>query len=119
MGVPKLQQLSYKDGNKSATLEDTSACPAKSDQGKPFLLYAPQTFKQVCGYGEDYMKLHLLEGTLVGSFKTGSFFHEFIQTADLTDEVYEYSEGETIAGGHAIIIVGWGTNSEGIPYWEI
>lgn len=61
------------------------------------------------------MKTHIKEGSLHISFKVPSGFKSCKSWGE--DFVYKMSASETRGGGHAVRLIGWGTDAEGDDYW--
>lgn len=71
-----------------------------------------------CENEKDIMRDIFINGPTCSALKMYADFYDFDHT---TDEVYTHQSDESdgILGGHAISIIGWGTNKKGVKYWWV
>ena len=71
-----------------------------------------------CNTENDIMRDIYLNGPTCSALRMYPDLYDFDHT---TDEVYTHdsSDDDTFLGGHAISIIGWGTNKKGVKYWWI
>lgn len=56
-------------------------------------------------------------GPMLTSFTVYADFYDFVPTNE--GAIYKHSPDSNIVGGHAVVISGWGKESDGTPYWWI
>lgn len=85
---------------------------------EPIVFYRSRTFYTLPSDERTIRQEIYRYGPVTTGMEVYESFYKFDPKRD-RDAVYEPKRGEQLVGGHAIEIVGWGTNGHGTPYWTI
>lgn len=89
--------------------------------GTPLRFYKALHFYRISGVPKDGGNEYNIRNNIYkwGPVITGMQVYPNFYTFDAKNEIYEWNGTDEQVGGHAVEIVGWGTNTKGVQYWII